>query len=397
MDHMPVNAAMYDYGAQKSSIREIAAYGAARKAQIGAQNVFDFSLGNPSVPAPPQVREAIQEALELPSLELHGYTPAAGLMSCRAAVANSINRRFGTGYEASDFFMTVGAAASLSCVFNAVVVPGDEVIVISPYFPEYKVWIETAGAACVEVPALPDTFNLDVEAIAAALNAHTKAVVINSPNNPVGVVYDAETLARLAVALEEAERAFDSTIYLVSDEPYREITYGTEVPWVPGVYDRTLVCYSYSKSLSLPGERVGWVLVPNTNPNHDLLVNAVAGAARALGFVCAPSLFQRVIERCADVPADVAAYAENRALLTRGLSELGYEYVEPQGAFYLWVKALEPDAQAFFERAKSFELLPVPSDSFGCSGWVRVGYCVSRETIENSMGAWASLMESYRQ
>lgn len=311
-------------------------------------------------------------------------------------MAASLNRRFGTGYGPGDVFMTVGAAASLSCTFKAVVNPGDEVIVISPYFPEYRVWIETSGATCVEVPADPETFDLDVDAIAAALTPRTKAVVINSPNNPVGVVYGIESLTRLAMALEEAERTFDTSIYLVSDEPYREIVYGAEVPWVPGVYGRTVVCYSYSKSLSLPGERIGWVLVPDTNPDHDELVDAVAGAARALGFVCAPSLFQRVIVDCVDVPADVAAYAENRALLCEGLGRLGYEYVEPQGAFYLWVKALEPDAQAFFERAREYELLPVPSDSFGCGGWVRVGYCVSRDTIERSMPAWEALAKSYR-
>ncbi len=391
-----INEQMYAYGAQKSSIREIAAWGAARAAQIGAENVFDFSLGNPSVPAPPQVNEAIVRALALPPMELHGYTPAAGLPACREAVAASLNRRFGTGYGPGDVFMTVGAASSLSCTFKAVVNPGDEVIVISPYFPEYRVWIETSGATCVEVPADPETFDLDVDAIAAALTPRTKAVVINSPNNPVGVVYGIESLTRLAMALEEAERTFDTSIYLVSDEPYREIVYGAEVPWVPGVYGRTVVCYSYSKSLSLPGERIGWVLVPDTNPDHDELVDAVAGAARALGFVCAPSLFQRVIVDCVDVPADVAAYAENRALLCEGLGRLGYEYVEPQGAFYLWVKALEPDAQAFFERAREYELLPVPSDSFGCGGWVRVGYCVSRDTIERSMPAWEALAKSYR-
>lgn len=391
-----INEQMYAYGAQKSSIREIAAWGAARAARIGAENVFDFSLGNPSVPAPPQVNEAIVRALALPPTELHGYTPAAGLPACREAVAASLNRRFGTGYGPGDVFMTVGAAASLSCTFKAVVNPGDEVIVISPYFPEYRVWIETSGATCVEVPADPETFDLDVDAIAAALTPRTKAVVINSPNNPVGVVYGIESLTRLAMALEEAERTFDTSIYLVSDEPYREIVYGAEVPWVPGVYGRTVVCYSYSKSLSLPGERIGWVLVPDTNPDHDELVDAVAGAARALGFVCAPSLFQRVIVDCVDVPADVAAYAENRALLCEGLGRLGYEYVEPQGAFYLWVKALEPDAQSFFERAREYELLPVPSDSFGCGGWVRVGYCVSRDTIERSMPAWEALAKSYR-
>lgn len=391
-----INEQMYAYGAQKSSIREIAAWGAARAARIGAENVFDFSLGNPSVPAPPQVNETIVRALALPPTELHGYTPAAGLLACREAVAASLNRRFGTGYGPGDVFMTVGAAASLSCTFKAVVNPGDEAIVISPYFPEYRVWIETSGATCVEVPADPETFDLDVDAIAAALTPRTKAVVINSPNNPVGVVYGIESLTRLAMALEEAERTFDTSIYLVSDEPYREIVYGAEVPWVPGVYGRTVVCYSYSKSLSLPGERIGWVLVPDTNPDHDELVDAVAGAARALGFVCAPSLFQRVIVDCVDVPADVAAYAENRALLCEGLGRLGYEYVEPQGAFYLWVKALEPDAQAFFERAREYELLPVPSDSFGCGGWVRVGYCVSRDTIERSMPAWEALAKSYR-
>lgn len=393
---MTINEKSYAYGAQKSSIREIAAYGSARKAEIGAENVFDFSLGNPSIPAPESVRTSIARALELPPTQLHGYTPAPGLPAAREAVAASLNRRFGTSYAAGDIYLTCGAAASLSISFHATVNAGDEVIVIAPYFPEYRVWIETAGATCVEVMADAKTFQIDVDAVAAAITERTKAVIINSPNNPVGSVYAEQNLADLASALRDAEKRLGTKIYLVADEPYREITYGAEVPWVPAIYDRTIVCYSYSKSLSLPGERIGWVLVPNTNPDHDKLVLAVAGAGRKLGFVCAPAIFQRVVIDCIDEPSDVEAYAENRRALTEGLSELGYEFVEPQGAFYLWVKALEPDANAFFERAKSFELLPVPSDSFGCPGWVRVGYCVSHETIVNSMPAWKKLAESYK-
>ena len=393
---MTINEKSYAYGAQKSSIREIAAYGSARKAEIGAENVFDFSLGNPSIPAPESVRASIARALELPPTQLHGYTPAPGLPAAREAVAASLNRRFGTSYGAGDIYLTCGAAASLSISFHATVNAGDEVIVIAPYFPEYRVWIETAGATCVEVMADAKTFQIDVDAVAAAITERTKAVIINSPNNPVGSVYAEQNLADLASALRDAEKRLGTKIYLVSDEPYREITYGAEVPWVPAIYDRTIVCYSYSKSLSLPGERIGWVLVPNTNPEHDELVLSVAGAGRKLGFVCAPAIFQHVVIDCVDEPTDVEAYAENRRALTEGLSELGYEYIEPQGAFYLWVKALEPDANAFFERAKALELLPVPSDSFGCPGWVRVGYCVSHETIVNSMPAWKKLAESYR-
>lgn len=392
---MTINEKSYAYGAQKSSIREIAAYGSARKAQIGAENVFDFSLGNPSIPAPESVRSSIARALELPPTQLHGYTPAPGLPAAREAVAASLNRRFGTSYAAGDVYLTCGAAASLSISFHAIVNPGDEVIVIAPYFPEYRVWIETAGATCVEVMADPETFQIDVPAVAAAVNERTKAIVINSPNNPVGSVYAQKNLEDLAVALHDAQKRLGTQVYLISDEPYREIAYGADVPWVPAIYDRTIVCYSYSKSLSLPGERIGWVLVPSTNPEHDRLVLAVAGAGRKLGFVCAPALFQHVVIDCVDEPTNVEAYAENRRVLTEGLSALGYEFIEPQGAFYLWVKALEPDANAFFERAKALELLPVPSDSFGCPGWVRVGYCVSKETIVNSMPAWKKLAESY--
>lgn len=391
-----INETMYGYGASKSSIREIAAYGAARKAEIGAENVFDFSLGNPSIPAPESVRASIARALELPPTRLHGYTPAPGLPAAREAVAASLNRRFGTSYAAGDVYLTCGAAASLSISFHTLVNPGDEVIVIAPYFPEYRVWIETAGATCVEVMADPETFQIDVSAVAAAVNERTKAIVINSPNNPVGSVYAQKNLEDLAAALHDAQKRLGTQVYLISDEPYREIAYGADVPWVPSIYDRTIVCYSYSKSLSLPGERIGWVLVPSTNPEHDRLVLAVAGAGRKLGFVCAPALFQHVVIDCVDEPTNVEAYAENRRVLTEGLSALGYEFIEPQGAFYLWVKALEPDASAFFERAKALELLPVPSDSFGCPGWVRVGYCVSKETIVNSMPAWKKLAESYR-
>ena len=393
---MSINEKSFTYGASKSSIREIAAYGAARKAQIGAENVFDFSLGNPSIPAPPAVKAAIERAIELPPTQLHSYTPASGLPFVREAVAKSLNRRFGTSYGPGDLYLTCGAAACLSISMHALVNVGDEVIVIAPYFPEYRVWIETAGATCVEVMANPDTFQIDTEAVAAAITERTKAVIIDSPNNPVGSVYSAENLADLAAVLTSRSAELGTAIYLVSDEPYRELAYGVVVPWVPSIYDRTIVCYSYSKSLSLPGERIGWVLVPNTNPDHDRLVPAIAGAGRKLGFVCAPALFQYVLADCVDEPTNVAAYAENRIALTEGLSRIGFEFIEPQGAFYLWMRALESDANAFFERAKALELLPVPSDSFGCPGWVRLGYCVSHDTIVNSMPAWQKLYDSYQ-
>ncbi|QUC03272.1 pyridoxal phosphate-dependent aminotransferase [Atopobium sp. oral taxon 416] len=388
---MDINEQSYAYGASKSTIREIAAYGAARKAEIGADKVFDFSLGNPSVPAPEEVRLSIEKALTLPAVQLHGYTPAAGLPIVRDTLAKSLNRRYGTNYSANDLYITCGAAAALTISFHTLYNPGDEVIVIAPYFPEYKVFIEATGAHCVEVLADQKTFQIDVEAVENAITSKTKAVVINSPNNPVGSVYSEQNLKDLAEVLTNA----DHNICLVTDEPYREIVYGAKVPWVPSIYPNTMVTYSYSKSLSLPGERIGWVLVPDTNPFHDKLIPAVAGAGRSLGFVCAPALFQRVIADCCDVPSNIEAYAKNRKALTEGLSKLGYSFIEPQGAFYLWVKSLEPDANAFFEKAKQFELLPVPSDSFGCKGWVRVGYCVNYEIIGNSMPAWEKLAEQY--
>lgn len=392
-----VNQTMYERGAESSKIREIFAYACERKAKIGPENVFDFSLGNPSVPAPASVRDSIERSLaEADPAVLHGYTPAPGLPSARAAVAASLNRRFGTTYGAQDVFMTVGAAASVSCCLHALVAPGDEVIVVAPYFPEYAVWIENAGATCVEVLADQKTFQIDVDALRAAITERTAAVIIDSPNNPTGAVYTRGTLEALAAALKEASTGRDEPIFLISDEPYREVVYGAEVPWVPSIYAPTVVCYSYSKSLSLPGERVGWVLVPDTCADHDRIMAAVAGAARCLGFVCAPALFQRVVIDCVDEPCDVESYARNREVLTRALSEYGYDYVEPDGAFYLWMRALEEDAEAFCARARAYELLPVPSDSFGVPGWVRIGYCVSHETIERSLPAWEALAQSYR-
>lgn len=391
-----INETMYARGAESSIIREIFSYGLERKAQIGADKVFDYSLGNPSVPAPAAVRASIERSLALPSDELHGYTPAPGLPEARRAVAESLNRRFGTSYGMGDVFMTVGAAASVSMCVHALANPGEEVIVIAPYFPEYAVWIEKAGAACVEVLADQTTFQIDPAAVAAAITPRTAAVIIDSPNNPTGAVYTRETLESLAAVLEEANAGREQPIFLISDEPYREIVYGAEVPWVPSIYEDTVVCYSYSKSLSLPGERVGWVLVPNTCPLAARVMPAVAGAARTLGFVCAPSLFQRVVADCVDEPSDVGAYARNRELLTSALSEYGYTYVEPDGAFYLWVKALESDAGAFCERARAHELLAVPSDSFGVPGWFRLGYCIDHEVIERSLPAWKLLAEEYR-
>lgn len=392
------NPTYYELGAQGSAIRELFAYGQARKAQIGDDKVFDFSLGNPSVPAPPQVKEAIVAALDEPSLALHGYTPAQGLPSTRAAIAAKLNRDHGTSYGASDLYLTMGAAAALDASINAVCEPGDEVIVIAPFFPEYRMWIENAGCACVLSLADVATMYPDPDDIAARITEHTRAIIINSPNNPSGAVYPAEVLEQLAKVLREASQRNGRTVYLIADEPYREIVYAdVDVPWVPSIYENTVVCYSYSKSLSLPGERIGYVLVPNTMPDHAEVYAAICGAGRALGYVCAPSLIQKVAEKCCDLPSDVAAYAANRDLLYKGLTEMGYECVEPQGAFYLWVRALEPDAKAFSAKARdNHELLLVPSDDFGMPGWVRISYCVDKAVIERSLPAFEALMGEYR-
>ena len=391
-----VNERMYKLGSEPSAIRELFAYGMARKAEIGDENVFDFSIGNPSVPAPDAVKQAVLDLMEEPPTELHGYTPASGDPRVRATVADHIRRCYGVDATPGNVYLTAGAAAGLAISIAAISQPGDDVIVISPYFPEYKVFIESAGCTCVEVPAHVPDFQLDIEALDAAIGRKTSAVIINSPNNPVGAVYSRDNLEALAALLERKEAELDRKLYVISDEPYREITYGAEVPYVPCVYPRTIVCYSYSKSLSLPGERIGYLYVSDLMDDASEVSAAVAGAGRALGFICAPALFQRVIERCIDEPSDVEAYAANRTLLTEGLGALGYEFVEPQGAFYLWVRALEPDAQAFSDRAKAHELLLVPSDSFGVPGWVRVSYCIPRETIERSMPAFKQLMEEYR-
>ena len=389
------NETMYERGNAPSAIRELFAYGMERKAQIGEDKVFDFSIGNPSVPAPDSVAETIRELADMAPAQLHAYSAAQGLESTRAAIAENLNKRFGTHYTADNLYLTMGAAACLSACFTALIKPGDEIIVIAPYFPEYRIWIEFAGGVCVEVPAREDNFQIDLDALEQAITEKTKAVVINTPNNPVGTVYTRETLEGLADVLVQAEQRFGHDIYLISDEPYRELTYGVEVPWVPAIYPNTLVCYSWSKSLSLPGDRIGYVLVPTEVHDSREVYLAVCGAGRSLGYICAPVFFQRVIERCVDEPTNVEAYAVNREILTHALDELGYEYIEPDGAFYLWIKALEPDAQAFSNKAKEHELLLVPSDSFGVGGWVRAGYCIDKSTIEHSIPAFAALKADY--
>ena len=391
-----INERMYALGAEPSAIRELFAYGLARKAEIGAENVFDYSIGNPSVPAPDSVRTTILELMEEDPVSLHGYTPASGDPRVKQTVADHIRTRYGIDAKPGQIYLTAGAAAGLAITISAITVPGDEVIVISPYFPEYKTWIDNAQCAIVEVPAQVPSFQIDVPAVAAAITEKTSAVIINSPNNPVGAVYTRENLEELAAMLTQKEAELGRKLYVISDEPYREITYGKEVPYVPCVYPRTIVCYSYSKSLSLPGERIGYIYVSDLMDDAAEVSTAVAGAGRALGYICAPVLLQRVIQKCIDEPSDVEAYATNRKILSEGLRSMGYEYVEPDGAFYLWVKALEDDAKAFSNRAKEFELLLVPSDSFGCGGWVRLSYCIARDTIERSMPAFQKLMDSYK-
>ncbi|MCD8206159.1 MAG: pyridoxal phosphate-dependent aminotransferase [Clostridia bacterium] len=384
-------------GETRSSIRELFEYGRKRKAEIGEDNVFDFSLGNPSVPAPKEVNECIKEIVDnTDPVLLHGYTSAQGDFSVRDFVAKSINRRFGTGLDADCVYMTCGAAASLTITLGALLTPGDEVVVPAPYFPEYKIFTESSGGMFVSVQTIEGTFGLDLSAIEKALTPKTRAVLINSPNNPSGAVYDEKSIKDLCALLKAHSEKF-SPVYLISDEPYREVVYdGAEVPYIMNHYDRSIVCYSYSKCLSLPGERIGYIAVNSEAEEKGKLYAGICGAGRALGFVCAPSLFQRLIVKTDGLVSDISIYKANRDRLSSRLTELGFEVARAGGAFYLFVKSPEPDAKKFAERAKSHEILIVPGDDFGKEGYVRISYCVSPEMIERSLPAFESLAKEYR-
>ena len=392
-----MNRRMYGLGSKRSVIREIFEFGKQRAAEVGAENVYDFSLGNPSVAPPQAVEDAIEELLRGKDMTaLHGYTSAPGDLATREAIAGHIRENFGVPADAAHIYMTCGAAASLTISLSAICNAGDEVITFAPYFTEYKVFAETAGASLIALPSDPDTFQIDFSALEGAISPKTAAVLVNSPNNPSGVVYGRETVEKLAALLAEKSAEHGHTIYLISDEPYRELVYGgVEVPYLPAYYKDTLVCYSYSKSLSLPGERIGYIFVSPQAKDAGELYLAVCGAGRALGYVCAPSLFQKVIARCQGMTSDVSVYEKNRNTLLSALTSYGFKCVRPDGAFYLFVRSPEPDANAFCERAKQYDLLLVPGDDFGCKGYVRIAYCVSPAMIARSLPAFEKLAKSY--
>lgn len=392
------NKEMYALGSQGSAIRELFAYGQAQAAKVGKENVFDFSIGNPTVPAPSCIRESIEHILATrESAAIHGYTAAAGDLAVREGLAEYMNQTYNAGVGADNFYMTCGAAASLTISLKAIVEdPDDEIIVVAPFFPEYTVFIANAGAKEVMLPPDTDHFQIKLDELEAAITPHTRALIVNSPNNPAGTVYSRETMEKVAAILKKKSAEMGHTIYLISDEPYREITYdGLEILYMPAIYPDTLVCYSYSKSLSLPGERIGYILVPDSVSDKDVYP-AVCGAGRSMGFVCAPHLFQDVVLQCLGKTSDMSVYDANRKLLYNGLKDMGYDCVYPQGAFYLFVKSPEPDAKAFSDKAKALNLLIVPADSFGCPGYVRVSYCVEADMIRRSFAAFQKLIDQYK-
>ena len=389
-----VNQNAYQLGANRSCIRDLFEYGRQRAAIVGEEKVCDYSLGNPSIPSPAAVDEAVRQILlDTPTLQVHGYTSAVGDLATRQAIADDLNQRYNAGCRAEDFFIGCGAAPELVAVFRALAVPGGELLAIAPYFPEYKPFAEEAGLRFKVVPPDVPDFQIKLEAVESMLTEHTQAVLVNSPNNPSGVVYTRQTLQALAELLTRKSEAYGHPIYIISDEPYRELAYGVEVPFVPTIYPHTIVCYSYSKSLSLPGERISYIYVPQAAAESPALYAAVAGAARSAGHVCAPSLWQKVIARCAHLRPDLEAYDRNRRALYEGLTQMGYEMAKPDGAFYLFIKAPGGDANAFSEKAKQHDLLLVPGDGFGCPGYFRICYCVSYEMIQRSLPVFKALLD----
>lgn len=396
MSHLPEN--MVQLGSRRNIMREIREYGLLRAREVGAENVLDFSLGNPSVPPPPQVNDTIRAILDSPQGDsIHAYTSAQGDLAVRESLAASLTRRFGMHYGPDDLYITVGAAAGLCCCFRALACPGDEFILMAPYFTEYDIFVRGNGGIPVVVPPDYATFQPDMKALEAAITPKTKALVVNSPNNPSGAIYSAETLSAMADLLRRKAAEYGHPIYLISDEPYREIVFqGFTVPWIPDFYDDTLVCYSYSKSLSAPGERIGYVLVGEKVAESRAVYAAICGAGRVLGYVNAPSLFQRVAAACDGLTADLTVYQTNRDLLYRGLTAMGYTCVEPGGTFYLLLKSPVPDAGAFCKRAQDYDLLFPPTDDFACPGWCRIAFCTATEQVEKALPIFEKLAREYR-
>lgn len=394
-----INEELRELGAAPNKIRETFAYGLERKAQIGEDKVFDLSIGNPSVPSPACVDEAIIKFAQEGKGTEHAYTPSPGLIEVRNVIADNLNRRFGTNYTGQNLYLTSGASSSIAITFKGLVNPGEEVVTVAPYFMEYKTWTHDAGGEIVEVPARESDFQMDIPAMEAAINEKTAVVIINSPNNPVGAIYSRDNIQQLADVLVKKEQEFGHPIYLLSDEPYRELYYeeADKPAWVPDLYHNTLVAYSWSKSMSLPGERIAYILVPSQVDDWKSVYDAISGAGRFLGYICAGTMFQHVVAACIDAPVNKEPYDINRKIFMEGLEKIGYTFIRPQGAFYMWIKALEPDANAFYERAKAHELLLVPSDGFGMKGWVRAGYCCSKETIEGALVKFQELWDEYHK
>ena len=391
------NKKMHELGSNPSAIRDLFEYGKRRKLEIGDSNVFDFSLGNPSVEAPKIVNDTLIDLIKnTDSCKLHGYTSAVGDLNVRKSIENYLNKTYNASVSSDLIYLTVGAAASLTITLNAILNEKEEVIVIAPFFPEYKVFIEKAGGKLVIAKALKNTFLPDIEEIKKCINQNTKAIIINYPNNPTGVMIDKNTLIELCNLLSEKEKEYNHPIYLISDEPYRELLYGNNpYLFVTNYYYNSIVCYSFSKSLSLPGERIGYILVNPKCLNALDVYFAVCGAGRSLGFVCAPALFQYMIPKCLGYTSDLSVYETNRDILYNELTNIGYKVVKPDGAFYLFVKALEGDAVSFCEKAKVYELLLVPSNSFGYDGYIRISYCVDTLMIKRSISSFKTLYESY--
>ncbi len=390
------NQSYYQLGAAPSVIRELFAYGLEQTKKVGADRVFDYSLGNPSIPAPAKVNQSIKDIVdEVDSVKVHGYSMAPGFETARNAVAEDLSARFGLTVKGSELFFTCGAAPALISVIKALAVDeSSEIMIVAPFFPEYRPFISANGAKPVVVPADTKNFQIDLNKVREMITEKTQGIIINSPNNPSGVVYTRETLQSLADILTEKGKEYGHPIYIIADEPYRELVYGgVEVPFIPTVYKNTIVCYSYSKSLSLPGERIGYVYVPSFAEDSVEVYNAISGAARIMGHVCPPTLIQLVIERCAKERPDLRAYDENRTLLYNSLTEMGYECAKPDGAFYLFVKAPNGDANAFSQKAKlDYNLLVVPADAFGCPGYFRLSYCVSNDMIRRSLPAFKGMI-----